>query len=338
MEGQGLMCQSEESSPAWKYSGQFHQNLRHGLGRCEWSDGRWYDGEWKLGLPDGEGEDGMKLRGGLLGDTRLRRMENGEKKEDLGPLDVVLKLDADLESQHAIRVIMMDTSVSVDDGLPIMQEEIPILRWGLSVGRPDAWTASGLGALMITRVHPTGPMAKWNSDFQNSVVGPNAFIWSVNDVRSNPETMLEVLQSEGSYLKLELWNCQTLRRAAAPRGEDATEAVMMSVVERSDIAIADLPGTIESPSLVPSVPQPSGDSPMSSPEKDKTAEEKSPEGLEATPPPKPLVPPPVVQPGDDSPPPAPSPEKEDTPVAPSVEVPPSLEGDGVQGSASSSGV
>jgi len=45
------------------YSGQFKNQLMHGIGECSWPDGNVYYGEWKDGLRDGVGRESYALNG-----------------------------------------------------------------------------------------------------------------------------------------------------------------------------------------------------------------------------------------------------------------------------------
>jgi hypothetical protein len=254
MEGHGLLCKSEEISEDWKYNGQFRDNRRHGLGRCEWSDGRWYEGEWKLGQPDGVGA-GVG-RGAGAEDIRVKRMEGGEQCEDMGPLRVELDPDVDPQLQNLTRVILYEAQEAVDDGLPVLEEEVPIFRWGFSVARPGNWTASQWGALMVTRVHSTGPVHGWNNAFPNNAVRANALIWSVNDC-SDPDEMLKVLVSESDYLKLDVRNGDAaLRLALPPSRRGSKQPIRVSASSSS------LPGSVPAPPPLPPVPPPAEESPV----------------------------------------------------------------------------
>ena len=37
------------------YDGQYKDDLKHGVGKFVWADGRFYDGEWKNGQRHGRG-------------------------------------------------------------------------------------------------------------------------------------------------------------------------------------------------------------------------------------------------------------------------------------------
>lgn len=48
------------------YEGEFKNNLFHGKGKYEWSDGRSYEGDWVEGKMEGDGE--FSWKGNILVD------------------------------------------------------------------------------------------------------------------------------------------------------------------------------------------------------------------------------------------------------------------------------
>lgn len=212
--GHGVMSSvapKELEFDTWIYSGQFHEGLRNGNGRCEWpAVGSWYEGDWLMDGEHGMGELGAGATESQDGDPAIWCMYNGYKQENVaqsrvrpGPEDqlmvVVLEANSKKESE-------------LDD------VELRLLRYGLSVGNPHVWIPRHEHAFLVTSIEEDGPLDKWNkaqirqAGAGASIVLPNSTIWAVNGVRGNISRMTELLVSPPeSSLELEVWGPAHLR-------------------------------------------------------------------------------------------------------------------------------
>lgn len=212
--GHGVMSSvapKELEFDTWIYSGQFHEGLRHGTGRCEWpAVGSWYEGDWLMDGEHGMGELGAGATESQDGDPQVWCMYNGYKQENVaqsrvrpGPEDrlmvVVLQAKNKQESE-------------LDD------VELRLLKYGMSVGNPHVWIPRHEHAFLVTSIEEDGPLDQWNkaqirqSGPGASIVLPNSTIWAVNGVRGDIRRMTELLVSPPTAdLELEVWGPAHLR-------------------------------------------------------------------------------------------------------------------------------
>ena len=57
------------------YQGEFLDDLRHGVGTCDFSDGSSYTGEWRAGAPHGQGRFAH-----ANGDLFIGELDNRQRK------------------------------------------------------------------------------------------------------------------------------------------------------------------------------------------------------------------------------------------------------------------
>jgi hypothetical protein len=201
MHGQGVMRSGGEDGepPAWVYSGQFQDNLRHGFGRCEWAaTGIWYDGDWFEGMPHGLGESGCEPRMTSYSKAELPPkadiwlMEGGVRKDPVvkdwkcgqctmfcfssfnscascgnprPPVEPIANSRVAPGDEPLMRVVMKRLPPKKNPHMTIEEDnkvQVECPRLGIVVGHPDAWLPSVWGALVLTQIEKEGPLAKWN--------------------------------------------------------------------------------------------------------------------------------------------------------------------------------
>lgn len=212
--GQGVMSSvapKDLEYDTWIYSGQFHEGLRNGTGRCEWpAVGAWYEGDWSMDGEHGLGELGSGATESQDGDPQVWCMYNGERQENVAQS----RVKPGPEDQ--LMVVVLQAKGKAQSELDEVQLMLP--RYGFGIGNPHVWIPRYEHALLVTWVDEDGALDEWNKaqirqvGSGASLVLQNSTIWCVNGIRGDISRMTEMLLSPTEMsLELEVWGPAHLR-------------------------------------------------------------------------------------------------------------------------------